>query len=135
MNGEANRDIRMLIKQSDIRYWQIAAMLGVCEMTLTRWMREELKPDVRERIIKFCKHKQKNLLEDEHPCNICRNRDQCFEVGCVLNRTYNEVYQCEVFGCFLNYEGDCKIKIFDDCGCRKAYDEEKGKKNDEDRKA
>ena len=72
---------------------------------------------------------------DEHPCDICGRAYDCFESNCILERHYNEVYVCEVFDCFLNYEGDCKLKFFDRCGCRKAYDEEKGKKNDEDRKA
>jgi len=38
----ANERIRREMRIEDIRHWQLAAALGVCEMTLTRKLRREL---------------------------------------------------------------------------------------------
>jgi len=45
-----NKTIRERIKSSGLRFWQVAEKCGVCEMTLTRWLRKDLSPE-RESII------------------------------------------------------------------------------------
>ena len=46
----ANEDLQKEIKQSRVFKWQIAAKLGVSEMTLIRWLRHELPDAEKERI-------------------------------------------------------------------------------------
>lgn len=61
-------------------------------------------------------------MYDEHPCNICRHADKCFEISCPLRDRYNHVYVCQQYDCFLNYEGSCKIGFYDKCGSRMTAD-------------
>lgn len=61
-------------------------------------------------------------MSGENPCNIC-NAD-CYETDCVLNRIYHNVEYCKAYDCFVNYEGNCLLCLYDDCGCRKAAEEE-----------
>lgn len=60
-------------------------------------------------------------MNGENPCNICNQQD-CDKADCVLHRVYNKVYYCEVYDCMLNYEGNCLLDLFDDCGCRKSHE-------------
>ena len=41
----ANRELRKLARINEIPQWKIAKQLGVTEMTLYRWMREELEQE------------------------------------------------------------------------------------------
>jgi hypothetical protein len=61
-------------------------------------------------------------MYDEHPCNICQHSDKCFEIGCPLENGYNLVNVCQQYDCFLNYEGSCKISVYDKCGSRMTAD-------------
>ena len=61
-------------------------------------------------------------MHDEHPCNLCKHGDKCFEIGCPLQDRYNHVYECTQYDCFLNYEGACKIGVYDKCGSRMTAD-------------
>lgn len=61
-------------------------------------------------------------MNEEHPCNICKYGEKCFEIGCPLEARYNAVYYCEQYDCFLNYEGACKIEVYDKCGSRMTAD-------------
>ena len=45
-----NREIRQEIRKSGIYQWQIAAYIGVTEMTLIRWLRFELSNEKKEQI-------------------------------------------------------------------------------------
>lgn len=46
----ANEDIKVMLMQKGIFYWQIASVLGVHENTITRWMRTELPDEQKMRI-------------------------------------------------------------------------------------
>jgi len=63
-------------------------------------------------------------MSGENPCNICRNKDNCGDTDCVLNRIWSKELYCKAYECFLNYEGSCLLSLYDDCGCRKGADEE-----------
>ena len=61
-------------------------------------------------------------MYNEHPCNVCRHGDKCFEIRCSLRQRYNQVTTCQQYDCFLNYEGACKIGAYDKCGSRMTAD-------------
>lgn len=46
----ANKEIRTEAKQAKIPLWAIADKLGICEVTLIRWLRKELSTEKKERI-------------------------------------------------------------------------------------
>ena len=46
----ANQDIREEIKKSGFFKWQIAEQMGICEMSLIRWLRVELPEEKKDRI-------------------------------------------------------------------------------------
>lgn len=46
-----NEEIRLLAAGNGVRHWQIAKRLGISETWFTRLMRDELKPDMRKRVI------------------------------------------------------------------------------------
>ena len=50
-----NQDIRKLLKEKDIKMWQLADQLGISEPTITRWFRRELPQDKKKHIIKVIK--------------------------------------------------------------------------------
>ena len=60
--------------------------------------------------------------DTRNPCELCEDTSECAE--CVLHRPGEIVTYCAADRCFLNYEGSCMIGIYDDCGCRKAFDKE-----------
>lgn len=41
----ANEHIRKAMKEHKVTLWQTAAALGVCDMTLSRWLRLPLSPE------------------------------------------------------------------------------------------
>lgn len=47
----ANIDIRQTAKMKKVSFWKIAKHLGISEPTFTRWMRDELPEEKKERII------------------------------------------------------------------------------------
>lgn len=49
-SNDKNLEVKQDIKNSHVYQWQVASMLGVSEMTLIRWLREELSPDRKQRI-------------------------------------------------------------------------------------
>ena len=61
-------------------------------------------------------------MYDKHPCNICKHEDKCWDIDCPLKERYNHVLVCQQYGCFLNYEGCCKIGAYDHCGARMTAD-------------
>lgn len=44
-----NRDVRRAIAINELKYWQVAATIGIAEETLSRWLRHELT--VKRRIL------------------------------------------------------------------------------------
>lgn len=56
-----NNDIRTLARVEGLRHWQIAEVLGVSDITFSRWLRKELSPEKKEEIrnaIKVAKLKE-----------------------------------------------------------------------------
>lgn len=47
----ANKEIRNLLFQNNIKHFILAKKLGICESTLSRWLRVELLPKQREMIL------------------------------------------------------------------------------------
>lgn len=48
-----NNEIREALKAADLKQWELAEMMGISEFTLTRKMRTELPPELKERILKL----------------------------------------------------------------------------------
>ena len=46
-----NMDIRLEAKKKGVAFWQIAQKLEVSEWTFTRWLRYDLEPVKKERIL------------------------------------------------------------------------------------
>lgn len=46
-----NSDVRQTARDRGVALWRIALELGISEMTLTRWLRVELSPEKRARIM------------------------------------------------------------------------------------
>ena len=46
-----NNEIRNHAKEQNVRLWQVADMLGVCDMTLTRKLRHELTEEEKNKIL------------------------------------------------------------------------------------
>ena len=54
-----------------------------------------------------------------NPCDTC-DRESCFDCALYCN---SSEYECCNDICFLNYEGNCQIGVYDKCGAwRKTYD-------------
>ena len=51
MPNKKNNDIRIEAKRKGVSMWQIAQELNISEMTLFRWLRYDLEPEKRERIL------------------------------------------------------------------------------------
>lgn len=49
--GKANADVRYAAWSAGLPLWAVAKELGVCEMTLSRWLRTELTAEKRERVL------------------------------------------------------------------------------------
>lgn len=47
-----NEKIKAYAKASGVPLWKLAKQYGVAEMTLSRWLREELPKDREERMLK-----------------------------------------------------------------------------------
>lgn len=48
--GKANESLRAILWRNNIPLWQLGRQMGVCEMTVCRWMRTELAEDKQEQI-------------------------------------------------------------------------------------
>ena len=46
-----NKEIRDALKKKGMYFWQLADLMGVSEPTVMRWMRHELPPDEKKRIL------------------------------------------------------------------------------------
>ena len=46
-----NKDLQLLAAGNGVKQWQIAKELDVAEATLCRWLRRELKPEMREKVL------------------------------------------------------------------------------------
>ena len=46
-----SEEIKNEIRRRGLKQWEVAAAVGVGEYTLLRWLRRELPPDKRERVL------------------------------------------------------------------------------------
>lgn len=51
-----NVEIKLALKQANLKQWQLAELLGITEWTLSRWMRKELQGEKKQRIIEVIKN-------------------------------------------------------------------------------
>ena len=47
---KSNQDIREAIKNSGVKYWQVAERFGVCDGNFSRKLRKEMPKEEKERI-------------------------------------------------------------------------------------
>lgn len=45
-----NMELKALIKDCGLKYWQLGEILGVSDVTISRWLRSELDENKKERI-------------------------------------------------------------------------------------
>jgi hypothetical protein len=86
-----NIDVRELIKEKRLRHYEVAAACGVSEYTFSQWLRTELPPDKKERIIKAIKGLSPGVVirgmkmpSSCHECDFFVNighGDECFFEG------------------------------------------------------
>lgn len=50
-----NKEIRAALRLSDVRQWQVAEELGVSDVTVCRWLRQELPDDKKALMLKAIK--------------------------------------------------------------------------------
>ena len=46
-----NMDIRKVIEDRRLKYWEVAKALGIHEATLSRWLRHELDNDKKKQVL------------------------------------------------------------------------------------
>jgi DNA-binding transcriptional regulator LsrR (DeoR family) len=54
-----NKEVRDFIKKSGVRQWLIAEHLQISEITLCRWLRQELQPEKKKQILSAIKELRK----------------------------------------------------------------------------
>ena len=61
-------------------------------------------------------------MDKRNPCDVCSNIsiEKCS--FCSFGH-YTSEYQCCNWDCFLNYEGDCIVSVFDNCGAWKLNED------------
>lgn len=63
-----NLDIRRCAGENAVMMWQIAGGLGIADTTLSRWMRQELPPETKQRIYEIINRIVKER-EEETACS------------------------------------------------------------------
>ncbi len=48
---DKNPDVTNKAAQNGVFYWQIATDLGIADTTFSRWLRQPLKPEVKEQVL------------------------------------------------------------------------------------
>jgi DNA-binding transcriptional regulator YiaG len=56
-----NQDIRELIAKKRLRNYEVAQSLNVSEFTLSRWLRDDLSPEKRTKILNAINQAAENL--------------------------------------------------------------------------
>lgn len=56
------------------------------------------------------------MTMEKNPCDLCK-REGC-EYDCALHGDHKN-FQCTEYDCFLNYEGNCLIGLYERCGAWK----------------
>ena len=60
-----NQDVRAAIKEAGLCHWWVAEELGVAPGTLTSWLRKELLPEEREKILAAVRRRADRLGSPE----------------------------------------------------------------------
>lgn len=55
-----NQDIRLALKQNNLKQWQLADLLNVSEATIIRWFRHELSTEKKKMILSVIKKNKQN---------------------------------------------------------------------------
>lgn len=46
-----NEEVRSAIRKSGLKYWEVAAAVGIADTTFSKWLRTELEPSKRHKVI------------------------------------------------------------------------------------
>ena len=55
-----NAEIRAALKEHGLKYWELADALGISPYTLSVWLRHEMPPTKKERILKVIREVARN---------------------------------------------------------------------------
>lgn len=58
--NRCNQDIRIALKQNNLKQWQLADLLNVSEATIIRWFRHELPTEKKKIILSIIKKNKQN---------------------------------------------------------------------------
>lgn len=50
--NKANEEIRELIESNRLRYWEVAAQIGINDASLSRWLRIPMNENRKDRVVK-----------------------------------------------------------------------------------
>jgi len=59
-----NLEIRAALKECGLKQWELADTLGISPYTLTVWLRHELPPTKKQRILEAIAEAKRNAKED-----------------------------------------------------------------------
>ncbi len=48
---QANAEIRAAVKEAGLKLWQIADYIGIADTTMSKYLRKELPPELREKVL------------------------------------------------------------------------------------
>lgn len=49
--SQANAEIRAAVKAAGLKLWQIADHIGIADTTMSKYLRKELSPELREKVL------------------------------------------------------------------------------------
>lgn len=49
--SQANAEIRVAVKEAGLKLWQIADYIGIADTTMSKYLRKELPPELREKVL------------------------------------------------------------------------------------
>ena len=58
--NRCNQDLRIALKQNNLKQWQLADLLNVSEATIGRWFRHELPTEQKKIILNVIKKNKQN---------------------------------------------------------------------------
>lgn len=60
-----NQEIRNLIARKRFKYWEIAAAIGICPYSLSKWMRQPLTDERKSKILAAVKELEKQYQQED----------------------------------------------------------------------
>lgn len=55
-------------------------------------------------------------MDGKNPCDVCRNKGNCFDMKCPMNEWTAVNYECLNQECMLNHGGACLVGMYERCG-------------------